>query len=455
MVRFLTALLLVSSPQQLEVPADSLETERVVGALGAQLDSQLTRFAEYGFSGTVLVVRDRRVVLLKGYGLADAQRGVRNSPATRFEMNSMTKLFTGVSILQLAGAGRLGLDDPVERYLGELPPEKRGATIRHLASHTAGLIVAGTDLAVDSRDSFVRDVKRTPREAAAGTAYRYTNAGFSLLAAIIEVASGQTYEAYLRQHAFAPAGMRTATFRDQVPAGDSLFAHGYVGTPAGRELGPPNPYVWGTRGAGGVWATVGDMYRWLVAVEDGVVLDTPQRQLLFSPPVPPSEEAFGWHVRSPGGDTRRQIDKGGGSPDFASQLIYFPDDRVVMIWTCNDLRQRWRRTLNQALPAIVFGPSPTMLPPVTTLPAATLAARAGSYRAGRDAVEFRATSDHLYALSNTLGVPTDVRFFAQDSSNFTAFDPATGAITRLRFGGRGGVVVEVELSDGRRVTAAR
>jgi CubicO group peptidase (beta-lactamase class C family) len=95
-----------------QLPADSLERDRVSGALGAQLDSQLTRFGEYGFSGTVLVARDRRIVLLKDYG---------------------------VSILQLAASGRLRLDDLVERYIGALPG-KSGATIEHLATHTSGLV---------------------------------------------------------------------------------------------------------------------------------------------------------------------------------------------------------------------------------------------------------------------------------------------------------------------------
>src|SRR5437773_8015462 len=88
-------------------PTDSLGRDQVNGRIGRQLDSQLTRFAAYGFSGTVLVVREGRVVLLKGYGLADVSRGVPNSAETRFEMNSMTKRFTGVGILQLAPAGQI------------------------------------------------------------------------------------------------------------------------------------------------------------------------------------------------------------------------------------------------------------------------------------------------------------------------------------------------------------
>ena len=455
MLGLVAGLYLVSSTAQSPAQADSLGRDRVIGALGAKLDSQLARFAEYGFSGTVLVVRDRRVVLLRGYGLADVTRGVRNSASTRFEMNSMTKMFTGVSILQLAAAGRLQLNDPVERHLGAFPVGKRGATIEQLATHTSGLIVAGTNLAGDTREAFLSDVRQSPREAAPGEQYRYTNAGFSLLAAIIEITSGQSYEAYLRQHIFAPGGMQTATFRDQLPADDPLFAHGYVGTPAALEPGPPNPYVWGTRGAGGVWTTVGDMYRWLIAVEEGVLLSEPQRTVLFSSPRPPAQEAFGWHVTAATSTGKARIDKGGGSDDFASQLLYYPRERVAIIWASNNLRQRWRQTLNRALPDIVFGDAPPPLPRVRELSRAHLTSLAGRYRVVGDTLVLRVGSNYLYAVSNTLQVPTNVMFFPQDRSNFTAFDPVSRTITRLQFSRAGTQSLVVKLGNGGRFAARR
>src|SRR5512138_3674743 len=129
-----------------QVAADSLATQQVRGALGKELDSLLTLYEARGFAGTVLVVRRDEIVLLKGYGFADIPRRIRNGAATRFEMNSMTKMFTGVSILQLAAAGKLRLDDPISRQLGPFPPTKSAATVAQLAMHTAGLAVEGTRL---------------------------------------------------------------------------------------------------------------------------------------------------------------------------------------------------------------------------------------------------------------------------------------------------------------------
>jgi CubicO group peptidase (beta-lactamase class C family) len=323
----LTALLLLPPAPPAAGSTGSLERDRVVGALGARVDAQLANFAAYGFSGTVLVARDGEVVLVKGYGLADVDRRVPNTAATRYEMNSMTKMFTGVALLQLAARGAVRLRDPVGRYLADLPPVKQAATLEQLAAHTSGLIVEGTDLAGGSREAFVRDVARTPIESPAGERYRYSNAGFSLLAAIIETVGGESYEDYLRRHVFAPAGMQTARFRNELPVGDPLFAHGYVGTPERLAPGPPNPYVWGTIGAGGVWCTVGDMYRWLVALEGRRLLPEAEWRILVGPPPPPAQEAFGWHVET-ADDGRPRISKGGGSDDFASQLLYYPRERV-------------------------------------------------------------------------------------------------------------------------------
>jgi CubicO group peptidase (beta-lactamase class C family) len=336
------------------VVPDSLATTHVRGALGRQQDSLLTSYEARGFSGTVLFIRRGEVILLKGYGFADIPRRIRNGPATRFEMNSMTKMFTGVSILQLAAAGKVRLDEPIAHYLGAFPVPKSAATVERLAMHTAGLAVAGTQLPGDSRDAFVAAMKSAPMESPPGARYRYTNAGYSLLAAIVEVASGLRFEEYLRRHIFTPAGMRSAVFRNEVRAADTLFARGYVGSPSGPVPGPPNPYSWGTVGAGGVWSTVGDIYRWVVAVESGEVVPPQYRALLFSPPPPPSVEAYGWHVYPETDTSRARIDKGGGSDDFASQLIHFPRDSVTVVWASNNLERRWRQTLNRALPELLF-----------------------------------------------------------------------------------------------------
>jgi hypothetical protein len=196
------------------------------------------------------------------------------------------------------------------------------------------------------------------------------------------------------------------------------------------------------------------MYRWVAALEERRVLPEAQWRTLASPPRPPSQEAFGWHVDSTA-DGRPRIQKGGGSDDFASQLLYYPRDRVVIVWTSNNLRQRWRHTLDEALPAIVFGDTVARLPAVERSKPSMLRARAGRYVTGRDTLELCAGSAYLYVVANRLGVPTHVMFFPRDASRFIAFDPAKGAVTRLEFSAAGGRSLAIRLADGRTVSAVR
>lgn len=412
---------------------DPLERDQANGPLGETLDAQLKQLERFGFSGTVLVADDGKPVLIKGYGLADVEQGLPNTAATRFEMNSMTKMFTGLALLQLEAQGRLDLDAPLERYLGAMPEDKRSATVRQLATHTAGLVKQGTELVDDSRDRFVESVLRAPAESAPGERYRYSNAGYSLLAAIIEHASGESYADYLRRHVFRPVGMTSATFRDELPSQDARFAHGYVGTPAAAVPGPPNPYAWGTIGAGGVWSSVGDIYRWVITLEAGRLLPPAQLARWMTPPQPTVEEALGWQV-GVSEDGRRLLQKGGGSDDFASQLLYYPDDAVVIVWTNNDRRQRWRPTLNRVLPAIIFGREGIRLPELSSVPQEQICARARSYQLGQDVLEIRCGAGVLYAANRSSALSSSLSFRALDSRRFVAFDPAAMTTTSLVFG---------------------
>ena len=147
---------------------------------------------------------------------------------------------------------------------------------------------------------------------------------------------------------------------------------------------------------------------------------------------------------------RPLIQKGGGSDDFASDLLYYPREHVVIVWASNNLRQRWRRTLNRTLSASIFDSAPAILPQVAWVSATALNGWAQTYHSGEDTLRLRAGAGYLYAEANRHGVPTSVMFFPQDSLQFTAFDPSSGEQTRLRFTDGS---VTVQLPDGRQVVA--
>ena len=405
--------------------------EIIAGPLAARLDTLLTRYAAYGFSGTVLVAKDDRVVLHKGYGLADRERGVPNTPATLFEIGSLTKTFTAAAVLQLEARGKLRTDDQIGQYLGPFPPPKDRATIHHLATHTAGLVPEGAELAYGPDCArFIQSVKEVPAEAEPGARYRYTNAGYSVLAAVVEVASGESYESYVRRHLFAPAGISGARFRGDPALDSARLARGYLGTPAEVKEGPSAPYLWGTRGAGGIVATVGVLYRWHLALQDSAVLPPAARAKMF---YPWPEESYGWHVETTERGTPF-INKGGGMPAYASQVLYYPAARLAILWASNDLVQRWRQALNRGLTAVALGELVVLPPPVAAADSLMLRRYAGRYVApSGTAVEFRARGEYLYAVENELSIPTSVPFRPTAPGAFTGFDPAAVKIIALQF----------------------
>ncbi|HYC61950.1 MAG TPA: serine hydrolase domain-containing protein [Thermoanaerobaculia bacterium] len=315
-----------------------------------RLHAMLAGYEKDGFSGTVLVAKDGALVLHRGYGFANRERGIRNGTDTLFEVASLTKPFTAAAILQLEAQGKLKTSDPLERWLGPFPPGKAAATIHHLATHTGGLVPDGSDLGSgEDRDQFIAAVKAVAMESAPGGKYRYTNAGYSVLAAVIETVSGDPYATYLRRHIAPRAGLKDMYFRGETVPADRM-ALGYLGTADEAKHSAPPPLRWGTIGAGGMITTVADLHRWYVALRGGRVLDPPELQKMFHPwPT----EGYGWHVERDASG-RQMIHKGGGMREYATQMIEYPDDGVLIVWASNDLRTRWRQTLNRGIAEVVF-----------------------------------------------------------------------------------------------------
>ena len=330
----------------------------VEGALGKRLDTLMAGFAKEGYSGAVLVARKGEVVLRKGYGLADRERGIPNTPTTLFHVASVGKTFTAAAILKLEMQGRLATSDPISKYLGAFPGEKNAATIHHLLTHTAGLSVdasapdGATELDYSSRAAFVRSMKEAPIESKPGEKYRYTNAGYTLLAAIVEVASGQRFEQYLRENLFEPAGLTSTGHPWEWKPDDPRVAVGYVGsTVAELKPAPRATDVWGNRGPGNLVTTVEDLYAWIRALRGNEILSARARQKMFTA-YANGDEGYGWHVDKTTRNTTR-VRRGGGRPDFESEVRWYIDEDTVMILTINnDLN--FRRRMVPALEKAIF-----------------------------------------------------------------------------------------------------
>jgi CubicO group peptidase (beta-lactamase class C family) len=316
----------------------------------SRLQAIMRDFEAEGFSGVVLMERKGTLEFLQAYGYADRRRKIRNTPDTRFEMASLTKPFTAAAILKLQEQGKLRTSDRIDRYIGPLKPPKDLATIHHLALHTAGLSVRGTELPGFTREDMLQGVRTTPAESKPGEKYRYTNLGYSVLAAIIEIVSGTPYNDYVRNEVLLPLGLREAYFRDETVPGLAL---GYQKPPDDPEPAPApiDPLAFGSHGPGGLRISVPDLHLAFKGLRSGKVLSKESTETMFHPW---PEEGYGWHVKKDA-DGRRLIEKGGGQPAYQSQLQHYPDDQVTIIWATNSLHKRFRADLTRRLTEAVLG----------------------------------------------------------------------------------------------------
>lgn len=252
----------------------------------ATIDEYLTRLVGFGFSGAALVARDGQVLLEKGYGLADRKRNIQSTRETAFDIGSNTKDFTKMAILQLAEKKKLDLTDPITRFFDNVPMDKAAITVEQLMDHTSGLgMYSGRDEEKVTKEEFLRRVFGAALISEPGKEDNYSNPGYGLLAAIIEKVSGQPFEKYLDERIFKPAGMTMTGYL--IPKWqDGQIAHSYM---EGEDRGSTFDYPhladgisWSLRGAGGTLSTLGDMYKFHLALEGQQLLSKEFKEKLFA-----------------------------------------------------------------------------------------------------------------------------------------------------------------------------
>ncbi|HEX8141307.1 MAG TPA: serine hydrolase domain-containing protein [Pyrinomonadaceae bacterium] len=353
----------------------------IKGETGAKLDQLLTRYAMYGFSGTVLAARNGEIILNRGYGLADRERSLPNTTETVFAIGSLTKQFTAAAILQLEAEGKLNTQDPAGKYLGDFPPDKAGITLHHLLTHTSGLISDGASaqLPLENRDEYVEAVKRTRLRSTPGEKFNYSNVGYNLLAAMVEKVSGLSFEEYLQQRLFRRAGMKHTGFINQRQWNESLMSVGYepaaIGSGSVSRAEVAKPSKWDDKGAGGVLTTTGDLYKWYRALDGTRILSAASKKRLYTPSL--SDYAYGWEVKKTKQGTPA-IQHGGDVPGFQSWFAQFPAEKLVIIMLINN-RMRWRTLLTNTLVSAAFGQPYETPPPLMTMERATLEHYVGVY----------------------------------------------------------------------------
>jgi CubicO group peptidase (beta-lactamase class C family) len=319
--------LLIASP----MTAPATESSR------AELTSRLESYLEaassvHGFSGSVIVSLDGEPLIARGFGMANLEHDIPNTPETKFRLGSITKQFTAMAVMILSEREAIGLDDPIADHLADLPESWAGVTIRHLLTHTSGIpsytslpdFFPEKSILPLSKDELIGLVREMPLEFEPGSEFRYNNSGYFLLGMIIERASGTSYESFLRQEIFEPLGMEDTGYDRAGPILKGR-ATGYerLGKLVrnSRYLDMGLPYS-----AGALYSTVEDLARWDRALLEGALISEPSYEAMWTPFK--GDYAFGWSVKDR--DGHREQGHGGGINGFMTQILRYPDDEVFV-----------------------------------------------------------------------------------------------------------------------------
>lgn len=248
-----------------------------------RLSSELEKMEQTDhLSGVVLIAKDNKILYQKAFGFSNRADKVRNQLDTRFNMASMTKMFTGMAILQLAEKGKLSIDQTVGRYLPNYPNKTvaDSVTIHQLLTHTSGLGNFWEELdkvpkdKYLSVDDYIRLFANKPLQSIPGKRYAYSNAGYVLLGKIIEQVSQQTYFDFIQHHILIPAGM-TDTEALKLNESQPHVATGYTMSPEKPGQWMNNNFVNVFKGgpAGGYYTTAGDLLRFSNAITSNLLLN--------------------------------------------------------------------------------------------------------------------------------------------------------------------------------------
>lgn len=318
-----------------------LSTIAAAQDMATQADQYLADLAKKNqFSGTAFIAKGGKVVFSKGYGMANFELDVPNTPQTKFRLGSITKQFTAMAIMQLQEKGLLSVDDPITKYFPDYKAAEK-VTIHHLLSHTGGIynFTSGSDyqkmMRVNSPpDQIFAAFKDKPLDFEPGAKWNYSNSGYILLGMIIEKVSGKSYEAYLKENIFQPLNMANTGY-DHTDMLLKNRAAGYevkMGAITNTDfLDMSIPFS-----AGALYSTVEDLYLWDRALYTEKLVKKATLEKIYTPVK--NNYGYGWGIDEQKGHKR--IGHGGGINGFVTQINRYVNDDVCVIVLGNMLPAR-------------------------------------------------------------------------------------------------------------------
>jgi CubicO group peptidase (beta-lactamase class C family) len=325
---------------------------------GAAIDDYLKSLASEGrFMGSVMVTRDGKPVISKGYGMANIELDVPNSPKTRFRLGSVTKQFTAASILLLQERGKLSVQDSVCKFFDNCPEAWKDVTVHHLLSHTGGIPnftsfpdYQKTMMLPVTMASLIARFRDKPLDFKPGEKWSYSNSGYVMLGYIIEKVAGESYESFLKKNIFGPLNMADSGYDHH----DSVLKNRATGYSENCKGALNSAYLDMTipHAAGALYSTTEDLARWNDAIHSDKLLSARSREMMMT--VVKNNYAYGIGV-----DTvfnRRMISHGGGINGFSTFLARFPEEKINIIVLRNaDFGNPAPGKMTRDIAAIMFG----------------------------------------------------------------------------------------------------
>ena len=307
----------------------------------AAIDRLMQRYDGNVPGASLLVLRDGEAVVARGYGRSDLEAGVEAGPATDYRLASVSKQFTAAAVLLLQEDGKLSVDDKARRWLPELPAAADAITLRHLLTHTSGL-VDYEDLMGDDWQGQIRDagvlalLSREDRlYFPPGSAYRYSNSAYALLSLVVERASGMAYPDFLQARIFGPLGMHDTLAYVAGGREPPHRAWGYSQREDGSWERTDQSTTSAVLGDGGIYSTIEDLARWDAALYDDRLLSDASRAEAFSPHAMVTGEGyeaqygFGWRI------TGETLWHSGETIGFRNVIVRWPQRRLTVVLLSN------------------------------------------------------------------------------------------------------------------------
>jgi len=306
-------------------------------------------YAHYNrFIGSVLISQDDNIIYEKSFGYADIENDKKNRNNSIYSIASVTKSLTAVGIMKLVEDGKLTLETPISRYFPNFIPDfSKNITIRHLLNHSSGMQAnigriddQGNGLMPSetpvSLNELFEGFKDSKLKFEPGTGYEYNNFGYSLLAYIIENVSKQSYADYMEQAVFKPANMKNTAVNTHKVLNQRAFPHIGLGMNAFKKINYPIDSSW-IIGAGNINSTTGDLYNFMEALENGILLKPASVDKLYSYTqsrgVNDSEYGLGWRIENKGGE--KWINHTGLLPGTTSIIGSLPEKNIKIIILSN------------------------------------------------------------------------------------------------------------------------